>query len=316
MKNWLPYKDVKEIILREAEKYGINNQKKWFEYMKSEKRLNCIPYEPHKVYRNKGWISFGHWLGTGNSRGCSRKYSVNENFFKKWSSDMAYILGFWFADGCIRNRRGSKTFTITQHKNDKYILEKFLQKMESNHPLVKIRNCFEMTIGSKKIFDDIVNLGGKIRKSLDVEFPEVPKEYLHDFIRGYFDGDGCIYQHENRYRVTFVCGSLKFLERLNEILSVELSKYNHGMKINYSGKIVIVKERRAWISGKYCKFSQNYRLNLSVNDTRRIRDFMYCDPNCIKLKRKYDKFILSGNVRQIGGRVIGAKNKIHKSQTE
>jgi len=25
-----------------------------------------------------------------------------------------------------------------------------------------------------------------------VEFPDVPKEYLPDFIRGYFDGDGCI----------------------------------------------------------------------------------------------------------------------------
>ena len=30
-----------------------------------------------------------------------RKYKVDDNFFKTWSSDMAYILGFWFTDGWI-----------------------------------------------------------------------------------------------------------------------------------------------------------------------------------------------------------------------
>ena len=29
------------------------------------------------------------------------KYSVNEKFFDKWTSQMAYILGFTFADGNI-----------------------------------------------------------------------------------------------------------------------------------------------------------------------------------------------------------------------
>ena len=31
------------------------------------------------------------------------KHKVNENFFKKWSSNMAYILGYIYADGNLEN---------------------------------------------------------------------------------------------------------------------------------------------------------------------------------------------------------------------
>ena len=38
---------------------------------------------------------------------------VNKNFFKKWSSEMAYVLGFFMADGSIDvNPRGSQYFSI------------------------------------------------------------------------------------------------------------------------------------------------------------------------------------------------------------
>lgn len=30
-----------------------------------------------------------------------RKYDINEDFFKTWSNNMAYILGFFIADGVI-----------------------------------------------------------------------------------------------------------------------------------------------------------------------------------------------------------------------
>lgn len=32
-----------------------------------------------------------------------RKYTINEFYFSKWSHDMAYILGFIMADGCIQH---------------------------------------------------------------------------------------------------------------------------------------------------------------------------------------------------------------------
>ena len=35
----------------------------------------------------------------GNQNG--RKYHINQDYFKIWSRNMAYIFGFWCADGCI-----------------------------------------------------------------------------------------------------------------------------------------------------------------------------------------------------------------------
>ena len=38
--------------------------------------------------------------------------------------------------------------------------------------------------------------------------------------------------------------------------------------------------------------------------------------DCIKMERKYKKFSLNGELKQVGGRVKGAKNKIHKIGSE
>jgi hypothetical protein len=40
---------------------------------------------------------------------------------------MAYVLGLWFADGCIY---GGKMFDITLHAKDKYILKQISKELE------------------------------------------------------------------------------------------------------------------------------------------------------------------------------------------
>lgn len=49
-----------------------------------------------------------------------RKYPVNQDYFKNWSHNMAYILVLWWAKGYIY---GGKIFDITLHNKDKYILK-------------------------------------------------------------------------------------------------------------------------------------------------------------------------------------------------
>ena len=49
--------------------------------------------------------------------------SVNKDFFKKWSRDMAYVLGFFAADGYITvNKRGGQFWCIDIR--DKDIIER------------------------------------------------------------------------------------------------------------------------------------------------------------------------------------------------
>ena len=44
---------------------GIKNVAQWREYCKSGKKPTDIPADPDKWYKNKGWIGYGDWLGTG-----------------------------------------------------------------------------------------------------------------------------------------------------------------------------------------------------------------------------------------------------------
>lgn len=134
---------------------------------------------------------------------------------------MAYIFGFWCADGCIYNK---KMFDITIHKKDKYILKQIAEKIGYEGPLYDYvdRQASRLNFSCVVIYRDLIKLGGKENKSLDLTFPEVPKEFLPDFIRGYFDGDGCIMNLKGgRINSAFTCGSKKFLDTLLKILKEE-----------------------------------------------------------------------------------------------
>lgn len=151
----------------------------------------------------------------------SKKYNINQDYFKTWSHNMAYILGFWFADGCIYNER---CFDITIHRKDKYILKQIAKELKFEGSIYDYvdRQASRLNFSCVVIYNDIIALGGKERKSLDIMFPSVPKKFLPDFIRGYFDGDGCIMRlKNNRINIAFSSGSKQFLDSLLQILQQE-----------------------------------------------------------------------------------------------
>src|SRR5579862_3887866 len=53
-----------------------------------------------------------------------RKYIPNDSYFKTWSNEMAYILGWIASDGSvITNKNSSGYWTIAIQEGDGYILE-------------------------------------------------------------------------------------------------------------------------------------------------------------------------------------------------
>lgn len=147
---------------------------------------------------------------------------------------MAYVLGFFAADGSmLKNNRGAHfiEFTIT----DRIVLENIQQLVSSNHRIAERssrkenwKTQYRLQIGSKEWFEDLVRLGFTQNKSTVLMFPSVPKKFLGDFIRGYFDGDGCVHFKEYRSKergkniwafvTLFTSGSKQFLESLHQIL--------------------------------------------------------------------------------------------------
>ena len=136
------------------------------------------------------------------------KIKINENFFKKINTqETAYILGLLYADGWIENNH---TFGIELLEHDKDILERIKSAMHSEQKLYpriqKINNKLKYVFRVHRscMVQDLICLGCTERKSLTLKFPNkniVPDELMSHFIRGYFDGDGCV-SYKKKYRKT------------------------------------------------------------------------------------------------------------------
>lgn len=124
-----------------------------------------------------------------------RTYKVNENYFEKIDTpEKAYVLGFFYADGYNNQKIGVLEFVQIKERLD--ILEQIRKQLSCNYNIKEYTSgkC-TLNICSKKMSSDIANAGAVQNKSDLLEFPSeqiISKELIPHFIRGYFDGDGCI----------------------------------------------------------------------------------------------------------------------------
>jgi len=192
---------------------------------------------------------------------------VNKDFFKTWTHEMAYVLGFFAADGYITvNKRGGHFWCI--QICDKELLEQIKKCVGSEHKIsIRTRkgnesDIFRLQIGSKEMCNDLRKLGMRERKTKSLSVPSVPDEYFSDFVRGYFDGDGSVWVgqiHKERktksvaIRSVFTSCSGDFLE------SLRVRMESFGI---LSG--VLRKEKDSY-----------YRLIYSVRGSLKLYDFMY-----------------------------------------
>lgn len=137
------------------------------------------------------------------------KYFYNKDYFKKIDeANKAYWLGFLYADGCIKrvyknDKIKSMSIEVTLCNEDKRHLEKFRDCLESNlvihdrisHYKDKEYKSCRLIVSCTSMCQDLIKLGCTPQKTYDIKFPSydiVPYEFMRDFIRGFFDGDGCI----------------------------------------------------------------------------------------------------------------------------
>lgn len=230
-------------------------------------------------------------------RGGHNRKKVDENFFKNWSPGMAYILGFMFADGSlIDSNSSSRTYYLSFFNNDLALLSQIKRVLQSDHriyvkppKLMTINNRkytshqgYVLRIGSKNMYQDLLTLGLTHRKSNTMHLPHVPSKYFNFFLRGYFDGDGCVNlslpmgRSTPRIRLIFTSGSVSFLSelsvRLSKILAIKAPQYYQSMgahNLMISGAVSCTTldymysnlEKAPYLERKYLKYL-NYKNNL------------------------------------------------------
>jgi len=154
------------------------------------------------------------------------------SYFKKNDNgEKAYWLGFIAADGCVFKARDYNSYVFyfgIQERDSEMVLGLYQKvggkvsllkrKKEHHQNIVRLMNC------SKELNLDLINLGIIPRKSLLYKFPspeQVPKEFIFDFIRGYFDGDGCMHvkqREKSQATVASFVGTREFLLSLKRVL--------------------------------------------------------------------------------------------------
>lgn len=189
-----------------------------------------------------------------------RKYQVREDYFSEiQDEERAYFLGLFFADGC--NVTGSNEIRLQLQAQDRELLERMQAELQPGRPLLTSKRDDKeyvlLAACHVQLSADLARHGATPRKSATLKFPHhLTTEILRHFVRGHFDGDGCLYfryQSDKRYphntylegRITIV-GPPTFCQPLAQYLQTQLDftpnfypRYASGI-----GELVITGNRR------------------------------------------------------------------------
>lgn len=225
-------------------------------------------------------------LGVTRKNGVQAK--IDHDYFEKIDDERkAYWVGFILADGSIHRReyqRGTYTniLRIELKISDKYLLEELAKDLKSDK-LVKecrddrLRGKFKpkhngyITFSSKKIGDDLSKYGVVPNKTLKLkELPDIKKELMPHFIRGYFDGDGSVYINSKTKAIrTAFYGTDDFIKNIHSFLKEELNLRDKK----------IYRQKEAQVSF----------VSYAKEDSEKIYRYMYKE-STICLKRKKELF--------------------------
>ena len=204
------------------------------------------------------------------NRDNSRRYRVNHNYFSIIDTpEKAYWLGFFFADGYVTSRGNQKMCGVSLNVKDRQHLLQLASDLDSNYPVHDYSGetsygyveYARLLVTSPTMYSDLISYGCTELKSLTLAAPNsLPEEFVPDFIRGYFDGDG----------------------------SFAMSKASAaGYRLKISG----TKEFLSWVSkylgGSIYTDSRSGHHVLECRATVERIDFLYYDTNIRCLPRKY-----------------------------
>lgn len=162
-----------------------------------------------------------------------------EDFFDTWTPQMAYILGFLCSDGNVSLAKGSLCWRQS-HDAGKCLLKTILPHVGGNVYGPDKGGAYTLIVYSKRLVNKVIALGVPPAKSLTLQLPNVPDDYCDHFIRGVFDGDGCVRNpasegEKPRYQLQIASASEPFLSGIRNLLKrlLGINGYLSGIEVCY-----------------------------------------------------------------------------------
>lgn len=164
------------------------------------------------------------------------KYTYNHTYFKNIDTpNKAYWLGFIAADGnvSVNPETNSGEIKIILQAKDGNHLQKFNKSLNGNVEIKygkrqcnlngKIYSFSQIRLYSIEMANDLISYGIIPNKTFNLKFPSLNTSLIPHFIRGYFDGDGCITRNKRKNAIydikcDFTSADLNFLAELRKNL--------------------------------------------------------------------------------------------------
>nr|QBK91738.1 MAG: aspartyl protease [Pithovirus LCPAC304] len=213
------------------------------------------------------------------------KYSIQDDYFDVIDHpNKAYFLGFLYADGYNSQKTGKVKVHLSSKDAD--LLYKFQKALGMNNPLYDINKtrgekhftykC--LMICNLRISDSLAKWGCFQNKTYTLTFPKwLEENHIPHFIRGYFDGDGCLTGSMDKKWGKFkwcmsITGNREFIYALKRVT-------NKYIKINGSFNVRHPESPTVGVSWVF----------KGRNQIQRFLDWIYQDSD-LYLDRKYQYY--------------------------
>lgn len=211
------------------------------------------------------------------TEGNKHNFPRDEFYFSNIDSkEKAYWLGFLYAGGCVHSNSNEISITL----KDRDHLEKFRKAIKSNNKIGEsidrrfssLPKIYHFSIKDKQLKSDLIKWGCVPNKSLSLtKIPNIPRDFVSHFIRGYFDGDGSLHwlNGTKNFRISFV-GTGPFLKDIQKELGLSLSLgQQEGNKSKYF-QVAGRKQVPMILDYIYKDSDENIRL------TRKYKNYLDC----------------------------------------
>lgn len=149
------------------------------------------------------------------------EYTSDGAVFDEWSRESAWMYGWILTDGHVSDRYVG----LRLQSSDIDVVRKIRNHLKFNGPLYEYPGKCEVRAYNRKMVASLRYCGIPERnKTFGAVFPEeLPEHLVWDFIRGAFEGDGCVSVASRGGTITVsFCGAAEsFMLRMNEVLGRE-----------------------------------------------------------------------------------------------
>lgn len=215
------------------------------------------------------------------------------------TEEKAYWLGFLTADGWINKSKKTNAGVvgIELQYGDIGHLKKFNKSIGGNYQITdRWRTCSISTknpnkkhhtcvirIFSVTMYETLCNFGFSNNKSYDFHVPEIREDLIRHYIRGYFDGDGCLCFTNRSFHINFTTASKILNDDISNMLKLNNFNINEYNYVNDFNTIM-------------------YKIDIChLQDKINFLDWVYKDCS-VYLDRKYKKYLkVKENYRNING---------------